>query len=525
MSTPSSALRSCWRVLCCLLLFTAVGCHKWSAVTTPTPERPPDRSAIYRVTTLDGVGHVLRGVFVRNDSLFGAQTEPVAVPSVFVPLLDIKKIEVEKFDGTKTALITVSAVAVALVAAAAVISADDDWNGGSTSGSGSGGLGLGSCPLVYSWDGHRYRLDSGTFGGAITPALARTDIDNLIHAQPFGGLLQFRMTAEADETEHVDAITVLAVDHPRGTTVAPDARANTTFHVVRDLQAPIAARDRMRADILARVAAADGIVWEPRLDGRDPMNPAHRRDGVELTFARPAGDQLQLVIDGQNTEWSAKLMGEMVAAHGRLTSTWYDPATTARASDPMRQAQREQGFLTVSLWDGRDWRRVGEVWEAGPEVTKRQVLPIDVRDIVGTTLRVRLESAPAFWTIDYVGLGPQVDPPVTTHALRTTRVQSQMVADGLERLASADGRMLDMERGDVVDFTVQDAPAPRRGMTRSYLLRSSGWYRIHGRDQDEPIPATLGALAEQDGAARLAVIRLNEALAASAAKAQRVGQR
>lgn len=518
MPAPSSALRSCWRVVCCLLIFAAVACTKWSSVSTPAPERPPDRTTSFRVTTLDGARHQMHAIFVRNDSLFGTQTEPALIPSVGIPVTDIRTIQVSKFDPVKT-IALVGSVVVTLAA----IAVSSDWGSDTPSRADTTNW-IGSCPLVYSWDGHRYRLDSGTFGGAITPALARTDIDNLIHAQPFGGLLQFRMTAEADETEHVDAITVLAVDHPRGTTVAPDARANTTFHVVRDLQAPIAARDRMRPDILARVAAPDGIVWEPRLDGRDPMNPAHRRDGVELTFARPAGDALQLVIDGQSTEWAAQLMGEMVAAHGRLTSTWYDPATTARASDPMRQAQREQGFLTVSLWNGRDWQPVGEVWEAGPEVAKRQVLPIDVSGIPGSTLRVRLESAPAFWTIDYVGLGPQVAPPVTTHTLRTTRVQSQMVADGLERLASADGRMLDMERGDVVDFTVQDAPAPRRGMTRSYLLRSSGWYRIHGRDQDEPIPATLGALAEQDGAARLAVIRLNEALAAAAANAQRVGQ-
>lgn len=85
--------------------------------------------------------------------------------------------------------------------------------------------------------------------------------------------------------------------------------------------------------------------------------------------------------------------------------------------------------------------------------------------------------------------------------------------------------MLDMERGDVVALTVKDAAAPARGMTRSYLLRSSGWYQVHGRDHDEPITATLGALAQPNGAARLAVTRLNEVLAAAAANAQHVGQR
>lgn len=61
-----------------------------------------------------------------------------------------------------------------------------------------------SCPLVYSWDGQRWRLDSGTFGGAIMPALARTEVDNLLHAVPVGDSLRLRITNELNETDHLD---------------------------------------------------------------------------------------------------------------------------------------------------------------------------------------------------------------------------------------------------------------------------------------------------------------------------------
>ena len=519
MFAPSSAPRLWPRIVCCLLIFAVSACTAWKMVPAPTGVAPQQGTTAYRVTTIDGVQRKLTSIFLRNDSVIGNRTDKVLPRETGIPVTAIESIEVRKFDAVGTAVFVGSIVAVSAILASSI---DKNWGGSGSLFGGSGGQF--SCPLIYSWDGHAWRLDSGTFGGAITPALARTDIDNLVHARPFGGLLRFRMTAEADETEHVDAITVLAVDHPRGTTVAPDARANTTFHVVRDVQPPIAARDRWRPDVRPQLAGPDGIVWEPRLDGRDPANSADLRDGVELTFARPTGSRLQLVIDGQNTSWAARLMGEMVAAHGRLTSTWYDPATTARASAPMQRAQHEQGFLTVSLWNGSAWQPAGEVWEAGPEIAKRQVLPIDVSGIPGTVLRVRLESAPAFWSIDYVGLGPQVDLPVTTQPLRTTQVTSPKRTDGVERLASADGRMLDMERGDTVTLTVTDARPPARGMIRSYLLRSSGWYQIHGRDHDEPILATLGALAQPNGAARLAVVRLNEALALVAANAQHVGQ-
>jgi hypothetical protein len=308
---------------------------------------------------------------------------------------------------------------------------------------------------------------------------------------------------------------VLAVDHPAGTTVAPDARANETFHLITETAAPLAAHDLMNREVLAQVSHPDGRIWESRLDGRDPANPAHLRDGLELTFARPKGtDRTQLVIDAQNTGWSADLMVKMVSAFGRLTSSWYDPNTSAVASEPMRRAQHEEGFLTVTVWDGSSWRAAGKVWEAGPEVAKRQVLPLDLSGIPGDRIRVRLESAPAFWDIDYVGLGVAVDTKVTTHVLTTTTASSPKFPDALARLATADGRMLDMEIGDTVELEVRDAIPPARGMTRSYLARTNGWYRIHGHDNADPDLAMLTALAQQPhGGARIAVTQLNEMLA------------
>lgn len=503
-----------------MLLLTggiATACYSWQSVPAPyTQLQSAEAKTEYRITTTRGAELWLSAVQFRNDSLIGIWNDNGAMMAGGVPTMEVKSIMARQQDvGRTMGLVLPLALAGIVIATRTNPPPPPPPKP----------IGPISCPLIYSWDGSVYRLDSGTFGGAITPALARTDMDNLIYARPFGGVLKFRMTAEAPETEHVDAITVLAIDHPVGTTVAPDARANGTFHALGKLQAPIAARDRMRVDVLPRLVAQDDISWEPRLDGRDPSNDTHIRDGVEVTFTRPASNQVQLVVDGQNTEWAAQLMGEMVAAHGRLTAAWYDPATTVAASAPIAKAQREEGFLTVELWNGAAWMPVGGIWEAGPEVAKRQVLPLDLTGVPGEVIRLRLESAPAFWSIDFVGLGVQVDVPVTTHTLTMTQASSTKYPDALSRLTTRDSRLVDMEQGDVVELTVQDAAPVARGMTRSYLLRSSGWYRVHGRDTEAPITATLAALAAPHGAARQAVVRLNEALAALAAIAQHVGQR
>ncbi|MGH7582230.1 MAG: hypothetical protein ACREL5_03280 [Gemmatimonadales bacterium] len=500
------------------------GCTSWKPVTAPAPTEGQNPSnGLYRITTKEQRVVELRDMRYRNDSIVGLS--PDDSKPIGVAVADVATVDRQAADAGKTAALGGLLLGGVLIVAAAGGGAGTGGGGGSMSFGNGGSI---SCPLIYSWNGHDWHLDSGTFGGAITPALARTDLDNLIFAHAESGLLKFRMTDEADETEHVDAFTVVAVDHPAGTDVAPDARANGTFHVVDRLRPPLAARDLAGRDVLPLVDAPDAHSWESAVESRDPQNPAQLRDGIEATFARPEhSEQLQLVVDAQNTEWAATMMGEMVSAFGRLTAQWYAPATSATASAPMARAQHEDGFLAVSVWDGRTWRPGGEIWEAGPEVAKRQVLPIDVAGIPGDSIRIRLESAPSFWRIDYLGLGPVIDAPIVARDLPTISATSLRTPDALERLQRMDGRYLDMERGDTVAIAVRDtAAAPSPGVTRSYLARTSGWYRVHGRDDAAPDIAALTALGQGPHApARLAVIRMNEALVAARAEGSHASPR
>jgi hypothetical protein len=80
------------------------------------------------------------------------------------------------------------------------------------------------------------------------------------------------------------------------------------------------------------------------------------------------------------------------------------------------------------------------------------------------------------------------------------------------RIANVDDDYYVLETGDEAElhFSVPDVPA---GFERSYLLRSTGWYRVHTSMAGEPDIATLQRIAEDSlGISRVAVGRLNEAL-------------
>ena len=503
------------RPLYLLATLAIAGCMSWQSPKNLQEQlRAPGPSGTRaRVTT--GAGQwTLDSVVIEGDALIGTRTDSGPPRPVRLPLSDVRRIEVERVNAGRT-LALIGGVAVVAVGVAAAIVAeglnDEPFLGG-------GDHPSASCPFVYSWDGAGWRLDSGTFGGAISRGLERTDLDNLEHAAASHGHLRLRVANELPETDHVNMIEVVVVDAAPGTVTAPDAAGR--IHAFRAPRAPAAAADFRGADALARVRAVDGWSWVSSPTDRDSARVRDIRDGIELAFARPAGStEGHLVIDGSNTLWATYLLKEWVSAHGGATPAWYDsldsdPAFARRAFGPLAR----EGFLTVRVLRGTTWTTAGQYWEAGPEVSKRQVMHLDLGGVDGDTIRVRLESAPSFWLIDHVAMAFGADAEVSAQTIRVATATLQGGGDARDVLLAADSAYLTLETGESAELTFA-LPAAVDGAERRYLLRSRGWYRIRTTEHGEPAVAFLDRLGSEPLAvSKAAVGKLNAALAEQTAR-------
>jgi hypothetical protein len=495
----------------------ATGCMTW----TRAPDRPETLLArqpelAVRVTKHGGQRIELSHPFIAGDSIGGTTWNVQYGLRVMIPLKDVESVEVQRVSAGRTVLL----LAAVGVTAAVVVGATPapqppppppPPSGGY--GGGGGGMGLGSCPYVYSWDGVRWRLDSGTFGGAIARALQRTDVDNLDYAEPQDGFLRLRVSNELPETDHVDALAVLAVDHDRDVIVAPDPAGN--LHTIGALAAPVSARDFRGADALPRVRDLDGWNWESSLAGRDTARAADLRDGLELAFVRPHGARrAHLVLDGNNSLWSTHLLNEFVRLHGAATQAWYDSLDAQPAlaqAIGLRFAQ--EAFLAASVRTPSGWTRQGTFGGVGPEAVKRQVLELDLSRVVGDTVLVRLESAPAFWLVDRIALDFTADRQLSVQELPLVSARDRAGRDVAPLLAAADGTDYVLHTGDAAELSFR-VPALPAGQARTFILHSTGWYKVDTPNTGAPDVATLDAVAHDPfGIARGSVARLNAALA------------
>lgn len=525
--TNSTEMRSTTRGRCCWGLAiagvvvagvygcTAIGAGIGAAVS------PPRRAAhvagwdTERIKVGDTItvhmrsGETIHGTYKGEPSVRGFIEIATDGKLEVVDTRDIQTIDIKgRASGAQTGALIGLAVDTTIVVVVLVATASS--NNGSSRNSDAGSFEFRSCPLVYSMDSRGVHLDAEVFGGALFPAARRTDLARLDHAQLQNGEVQLQVTGEAGETQHVDQMALLVAEHAPGEEIVPTRSGQLV--VVSNTTPPTVARGDRGADLRPRLSRADGNAWVSNPFGRDPRKRADLRDGITLEVPRPAGAQAAtLLLRVQNTPWGAYLQGKMLALQGRgLESFYREMNSSLLARYLLHKAMVREGMLQVKVQSGKDWKNVDYVWEVGPSVSREVAVPLDLSDVPGKTLRVRLESDVGIWSVDRARFA--FGPPVFAKA-KLVHAESVVDAKGVDHtatLARTDNSDYVMQGDSSATLTFRVAP-PAAGQQQSFFVQATGWYRINVDESGPPHPELVERLLLQPGAyARFALEDLHK---------------
>ncbi|HUA21797.1 MAG TPA: FG-GAP-like repeat-containing protein [Bryobacteraceae bacterium] len=384
----------------------------------------------------------------------------------------------------------------------------------------------GSCPMIWTWNGHKFQFITDVLG--VAPLGARNGdgsyfpVDHVEWVQipgsalqPVDGRYEVRITEELSEVSYLDQIQLYAVDHPAGTEIftnekfkGPPYPEFRLFGVERRIY-PKTARDDNGADVL------------PQLIAKDQRYPDHFRrsetgvanlHSLELDFgsAAPSGKAI-LVLNG----WV----------------DWPDGSTFRRAS------QESEAGLVMPYLQVRDvagaWKTVNP--DMGMPAGKPKTIVVPVQFLSGSR-RVRIvTNLCVYWDEVFLSEGasdagvkpvpialdsanlhfrgfsqtridPQRKQPDTFFYDRVSPVSFWNPTAGLytrygpvDRLLSdVDDQLVIMGSGDEVTlhFRADGLPAPGAGpsqeMTRDFLLKVDGWAK--DRDPNTAFSSTVQPL-------------------------------
>jgi hypothetical protein len=180
---------------------------------------------------------------------------------------------------------------------------------------------------------------------------------------------------------------------------------------------------------------------------------------------------------------------------GRIDSHYRALARKGRAYREFAELALESEMYLMQIRADRagTWVARGVISGGGPIISERRAYDIDVSDLPGDRLRLKLTPAAHCWRIDAIAVDYGQEAPFAVHEISSTSAATETGADVLRTLAAEDGDYHVMP--DVGDHLELVFPAPADGgMRRTAFLEVSGYYDINLRRRGVPNYSLLARL-------------------------------
>jgi Tfp pilus assembly protein PilF len=380
----------------------------------------------------------------------------------------------------------------------------------------------GSCPMIWTWDGHEFQFITDILGvaplGASDGDGSFFPVDHDEHARIPGsqlvetdGQYEIRITEELSEISYLDQIELSAVDHPRGTEIftndkfkGPPYPEFRLFEVAKRVY-PSKARDDEGRDVLPLLLARDG-----RYPDEFPRNSlgVAKSHALELDFgtAAPSGHAV-LFLNG----WV----------------DWPD-GSTFRAASQDNHAKLVMPYLQMQDAAG-NWTTVNQ--DMGMPAGKPKTIAVDLRFISSSRKLRIVTSLCVYWDEIFLSEGQSeaAERPTTVplnsaelhfRGFSETRIDSERkqpdtfyygtvsptsfwnptpglytrYGDVRDLLLKTDDRLVIMGSGDELRllFSANALPPLPAGWTRDFLIDVDGWAK--DRDPNTAFSASVEPL-------------------------------
>ncbi len=403
---------------------------------------------------------------------------------ISVPIADVESVWVKKIDAGKT-FFTVMGIGLVVAGVGFLLYM----------------LTKESCPFVYSFDGEQYVFDAEPYGGAICPGLKRVEWCGLEHLREVDGDYRLLLTNEVDETQYTDELELWVVDHPHEVQVAPGILGR--MHTIAEPVVPVRAYDQDGRDLTRYVCENDWLFWQSRNSEKDPARIEQLRDELRFEFPKPRNaGKAKLIFNGCNTLWGSQMLKRYLELYGSRVSAWYDEVKNlgpAFYQMTKTHISEELYALQLKVETDNGWQFKDFILGGGPFVSEDRVYPLDLENVPGDTLRIKLSPPALFWKINYIAVDYSEDVPVQVTKLKAVRAEDHTGRDVGELLSATDNRYLAMpDFGDSAELVFR-APARQPGLQRSFVLKASGYYDIHLKAEGEPQHELLHRIHSEPG--------------------------
>lgn len=337
-----------------------------------------------------------------------------------------------------------------------------------------GGLAiLCNCPHVFADTPEGELYQGEVFTGATHPQLERPDWLPLPSVTEKNGRYHLKIANENAEIQHMNLAGMLAVDHPAGQQILFDKYGK--MQVIAKSVVPESARDACGLDQMDAVSHPDNVLYV----GNEVVNNDRAEDGLVLKFRKPANAQIaRLIVRARTGPW-------LGFAHQHLQKDMGKYAPMVRklflkkSGSSLRKWTLEQN-IPISVFvrnTGGAWNYVDYFELAGGQSLRSQVLEVDLSQIQGETVEVKLAYGFKFWEIDWVALDFTNPEPLEIKHLPLVSAEDH-AGQSVKALLNYDDQLYNTQKKDDFALLQFESVPLASGLERSLFFQTKGHYRI-----------------------------------------------
>jgi hypothetical protein len=358
-----------------------------------------------------------------------------------------------------------------------------------------------SCPFIYAFDGEHWVFEAEPFGGAFSQALERVEWCRLDQIREDQGRYKILVANELEETQYTDELKLVVADHPRGLAVAFNPAGQ--IHTFSNPLPPFRAYDASGKDLLSLVRASDHEFWQSAPEGVSPSPGADWRDELVLEFPKPPGARTAKVLANVWTSARGSLAAKsFLELYGKSLPDFYAEVNRFGPAYNRLRAwflKEELYLLRIAAETKDGWKTKGVLYGGGPFIAKEKAYLIDVSDVEGDVLRIKLRPPKNFWLINSLAVDYSEDIPVQTRELSPRLEEFPSGSDFNAELNADDNRYLVLEKkGDRAEIAFV-VPPLSQGADRTIFVKARGFYNIHLDARGEPRWDILAQIYDQPG--------------------------
>jgi hypothetical protein len=344
-----------------------------------------------------------------------------------------------------------------------------------------------SCPFIFSFNGEKYIFDAEPYGGSVSEGLKKTDYSRLEELKASDGKYKLLLMNVTDETQYTDEIKLLVIEHSLNTEVAPDITGK--FTVFEKAVTPLSVTEENGKDITVFFKSKDNIQWQTDMNEKTNNVSKNLKHEVILKFPKPAdAKKAKLLINTGTAQWGEFMIKQMLEYRGNKVDNWYEDIDK-KGKELMKLYQfveREELFIMkANVFENNKWVARGTVSAGGPYIDEDRIVELNLENVTGDTLYIKLNPPYGYWKFDYAGVIYESNETAEITELSPVSALNEKGMDLRNTLLTVDGQYYSMPDTTCSAKLEFEVPAEKINIKRSLYLKTTGYYEIHLK-KDKP---------------------------------------